>query len=157
MERVAHLWSRFAERAEPLWKETHTRPVCELYPMGRAHTGEVQGSCLPWEGEGKGCSPWAAAETTCDELTKTTIPISLCLWGQVELGRRYGWGGEGVLEICFTSYYIGLILIGNKLSWFPRVKSVLPVMVISEGFLSVLNSWTFYSVFSPLSFCRGEW
>ena len=49
-----------------------------------------------------------AAETMCDELTASPIP--LCRWGEevektgsgVEPGRREGWG-EGVLRFGFTS------------------------------------------------------
>ena len=82
-----------------------------------------------------------AAETTCDELTTTPIPASLCRWrweeveesgAKLSLGRREGWG-EGVFKIWFYFSLSYSDLTGNKLNYFfPQVESVLPVTVISE-------------------------
>ena len=104
---------------------THAGAICEeLQPVGRTHVGEVCGELSPVRGtftleqgksvrsllpEGQG-----AAETTCDKVTVTPIP--LCHLGgggsetgvKLSLGRREEWG-EGVLRSGFISHYPTLI------------------------------------------------
>ena len=49
----------------------------------------------------------------------------------VKLSPRRGEWEEGVFIFVFTSHYPSLLLIGNKLNYFPQVKSVSPVRVIA--------------------------
>jgi len=90
--------------------------------MGRTRVGEVCGELSPVRGtftleQGKSVrSPRpeeeGAAETTCDELTITSVPCPPVLLGgggremRVKLspGRRDGWG-EGALRSGFISHY----------------------------------------------------
>ena len=99
-------------RCRSLW-----RTVCR----GRVPTVEQEKSVRspPPEEEG-------AAETTCDELTATPIPVPLCCCGgggrgirsKAEPGKKGGVGGRCVFKIwfCFSLSYSDLI--GNKLNWF---------------------------------------
>ena len=67
-----------------------------------------------------------AAETLCDELTATPIPIPLCLWGRggrgigtkAEPGKKGGVGGRCVFNIWFYFSLAYSDLIGNKLNRF---------------------------------------
>ena len=93
-------------------KDSHWRSSWRTVSCGRDPTLE-QGKSVrspPSEEEG-------AAETTCDELTATSIPHPPCAAQGEEVeksgmklswGRREGWG-EGVLRFAFISHYPSLI------------------------------------------------
>jgi len=102
----------------------HAGAVCEeLQLVGRTHVGEVCGELSLMRGiftleQGQTVkSPppeeEGVAETTCDQLTVTSIPHPPALLGggggremgvKLSLGRMEGWG-EGVLRSGFLSHY----------------------------------------------------
>jgi len=106
---------------------THAGAVHEeLQPVGRTQAGEVCGELSPMRGtftleqrksvRSPPTEEEGAAETTCDELTVTPVPVSLsCSEGggremgvKLSPGRREGWG-EGVLRSGFNSHCPALV------------------------------------------------
>ena len=89
---------------------THAGAVCEeLQPVGRTHVGEVcgglsaMGGTPRWSRGGVRSPPpeeEEAAETRCDELTTTPIPLRCWRGGgrefrsEVEPGKKGGVGGR---------------------------------------------------------------
>jgi len=99
--------------------------------MRRTHAGAACGELShmrvtdPHAGAVAECEEKEMAETTCDELTTTTIPHPRKLGVKLSLRRREEWG-QGVFKIWFyfSPSYSGLI--GDKLNFFLKFNLFCP-------------------------------
>lgn len=132
------------------------RPMLEVFMKDRSlwegvMLEKLMEDCLPGKGlhtgMGEEFADEGAAEAICDELTTTLIPVHLLCLGEggreavseVEPGKK----GE-VGRRCFQMWVYFSIsysdLIGSKLTSFPWIYSVLPVMIVGEWSASVCFS-----------------
>jgi len=124
----AHASSLFLKDGTPWEGHTLERFMQTCSPWEGLTLEKFLENCLLWKGPhagaGEECEEETAAETTCDELTGTTILCSPALLGgrrqgkpgvKLSLVRRVGWG-EGAFKIWFhfSLSYSGLT--GNKLN-----------------------------------------
>ena len=131
-------------------ERTHSEAAHEeLQPMGRTHVGVVHGGIFPMGGTpcwslGGVWRGWSSRDnvwwTDCNPLSLSSCAIVGEQVGKSGLKmspkRRERWR-EDIFKIWFHFSLPCSDLIGNKLTYFPQVKSVLPVMVIAEWSLAV--------------------
>lgn len=164
--KVESCWSRFAGRIlwphgkQPEWSslflkncsqfhpmtQTHAGAVHEgLQPLGMSYVGEVNGGLSPRQGTSH-WNRWRmwGGRSSRKSLTTTSIPVPLHCLGEggrevvseVESGKK-GEVGRRCFHIWVYFSKSFSDLIGSKLTSFPWIYSVLPVMIAGEGSASV--------------------